>query len=112
VSGAKRYRWLNLTSYYALYLIDTFGISVQSAQIRLFVFLGAVAAGTFLGGPVGDRVGFKAVIWGSILGVLPFTLALPYANLFWTTVLTIPIGLILASAFSAIMVYGQELLPS
>ena len=76
------------------------------------MFLGAVAVGTFAGGPVGDRVGFKAVIWGSILGVLPFTLVLPYANLFWTTVLTVPIGLILASAFSAIMVYAQELLPS
>lgn len=84
----------------------------MDAQLRLFVFLGAVAAGTFLGGPVGDRVGFKAVIWGSILGVLPFTLALPHANLFWATVLTVPIGLILASAFSAIMVYAQELFPS
>ena len=84
---------------------------MPDAQLRLFVFLGAVAAGTFLGGPVGDRFGFKAVIWGSILGVLPFTLALPHANLFWTTVLTVPIGLILASAFSAIMVYAQELLP-
>ena len=76
------------------------------------MFLGAVAAGTFLGGPVGDRVGFKAVIWGSILGVLPFTLALPYVGLTWTTVLTVPIGLILALAFSTIMVYAQELMPS
>lgn len=109
---SKYFYLASLTSYYTLYLIDTFGVGVADAQLRLFVFLGAVAAGTFLGGPVGDRVGFKAVIWGSILGVLPFTLALPHVNLFWTTVLTVPIGLILASAFSAIMVYAQELLPS
>jgi FSR family fosmidomycin resistance protein-like MFS transporter len=109
---SKYFYLTSLTSYYTLYLIDTFGVSVRDAQLRLFVFLGAVAAGTFFGGPVGDRVGFKAVIWGSILGVLPFTLILPYADLFWTTVLTVPIGLILASAFSAIMVYAQELLPS
>ena len=109
---SKYFYLASLTSYYTLYLIDTFGVGVADAQLRLFVFLGAVAAGTFLGGPVGDRIGFKAVIWGSILGVLPFTLALPYVGLFWTTVLTVPIGLILASAFSAIMVYAQELLPS
>ncbi|MBP3956688.1 MFS transporter [Gemmata sp. G18] len=109
---SKYFYMASLSSYYTLYLIDSFGVGVADAQLRLFVFLGAVAAGTFLGGPVGDRIGFKAVIWGSILGVLPFTLALPYANLFWTTVLTVPIGLILASAFSAIMVYAQELLPS
>jgi MFS transporter, FSR family, fosmidomycin resistance protein len=109
---SKYFYLASLTSYYTLYLIDTFHVGVADAQLRLFVFLGAVAAGTFLGGPVGDRVGFKAVIWGSILGVLPFTLALPHADLFWTTVLTVPIGLILASAFSAIMVYAQELLPS
>ena len=109
---SKYFYLTSLTSYYTLYLIDTFGVSVQDAQLRLFVFLGAVAVGTFFGGPVGDRVGFKVVIWGSILGVLPFTLALPYVDLFWTTVLTVPIGLILASAFSAIMVYAQELLPS
>jgi FSR family fosmidomycin resistance protein-like MFS transporter len=109
---SKYFYLTSLTSYYTLYLIETFGVSVQGAQLRLFVFLGAVAAGTFIGGPIGDRVGFKAVIWGSILGVLPFTLALPHVNLFWTTVLTVPIGLILASAFSAIMVYAQELLPS
>jgi FSR family fosmidomycin resistance protein-like MFS transporter len=77
----------------------------------LFVFLGAVAAGTLLGGPVGDRIGFKAVIWASILGVLPFTLVLPYASLFWTAVLSVVIGVILASAFSAILVYAQELVP-
>lgn len=109
---SKYFYLASLSSYYTLYLIETFDVSVQDAQIRLFVFLGAVAAGTFIGGPIGDRLGFKAVIWGSILGVLPFTLLLPHANLFWTTLLTVPIGLILASAFSAIMVYAQELLPS
>ena len=109
---SKYFYMTSLTSYYTLYLIDTFGVSVQDAQIRLFVFLWAVAVGTFVGGPIGDRVGFKAVIWGSILGVVPFTLVLPHVGLFWTTVLTVPIGLILASAFSAIMVYAQELLPS
>ncbi len=109
---SKYFYLASLTSYYTLYLIDTFGVSVPDAQVRLFVFLGAVAVGTFAGGPVGDRIGFRAVIWASILGVLPFTLALPHANLFWTTVLTVPIGLVLASAFSAIMVYAQELLPS
>lgn len=109
---SKYFYLASLTSYYTLYLIDTFHVSVADAQLRLFVFLGSVAAGTFLGGPIGDRIGFKAVIWGSILGILPFTLVLPYANLFWTTILTVPIGLILASAFSAIMVYAQELLPS
>jgi FSR family fosmidomycin resistance protein-like MFS transporter len=109
---SKYFYLTSLTSYYTLYLIDTFGVSVQDAQLRLFVFLGAVAVGTFLGGPIGDRVGFKAVIWGSILGVVPFTLLLPHVNLFWTTVLTVPIGLILSSAFSAIVVYAQELLPS
>jgi FSR family fosmidomycin resistance protein-like MFS transporter len=109
---SKYFYLTSLTSYYTLYLIDTFGVSVPDAQLRLFVFLGAVAVGTFAGGPVGDRVGFRVVIWGSILGVLPFTLILPHADLFWTTVLTVPIGLILASAFSAIVVYAQELLPS
>ena len=84
---------------------------MRSAQLHLFVFLGAVAAGTILGGPIGDRIGRKYVIWGSILGVLPFTLALPYANLFFTGVLSAIIGLILASAFSAIIVYAQELVP-
>jgi FSR family fosmidomycin resistance protein-like MFS transporter len=101
----------SLSSYYTFYLIHRFGVSVQSAQLHLFLFLGAVAAGTIIGGPVGDRFGRKYVIWGSILGVLPFTLALPHANLFWTGVLTVLIGVILASAFSAILVYAQELLP-
>ena len=101
----------SISSYYTFYLIDRFGLPVKSAQLHLFLFLGAVAAGTIIGGPVGDRFGRKYVIWGSILGVLPFTLALPHANLFWTGVLTVLIGVILASAFSAILVYAQELLP-
>ena len=101
----------SLSTYYTFYLIETFHVSVRSAQLHLFVFLGAVAAGTMLGGPVGDRIGRKYVIWGSILGVLPFTLALPYANLAVAGVLSAIIGLILASAFSAIIVYAQELVP-
>jgi FSR family fosmidomycin resistance protein-like MFS transporter len=101
----------SLTNYYTFFLIHRFHVSVASAQLHLFAFLAAVAAGTFAGGPVGDRFGRKYVIWGSIFGVLPFTLALPYVNLFWTTVLSIVIGLVLASAFSAILVYAQELLP-
>jgi FSR family fosmidomycin resistance protein-like MFS transporter len=101
----------SLTSYYTFYLIGKFDLSVQSAQIHLFAFLGAVAAGTIIGGPIGDRIGRKYVIWCSILGVLPFTLLLPHANLFWTGVLSVIIGLILASAFPAIVVYAQELLP-
>jgi len=101
----------SMTSYFTFFLIHKFHISVQSAQLHLFGFLGGVAAGTFAGGPIGDRVGRKLVIWGSILGVLPFTLLLPYANLFWTGVLSVVIGLVLASAFSAILVYGQELMP-
>jgi FSR family fosmidomycin resistance protein-like MFS transporter len=101
----------SLTSFYTFYLIQKFAVSVQSAQFHLFVLLGAVAAGTFIGGPVGDRIGRKYVIWVSILGALPFTLLLPYANLFWTGVLTVVIGLIMASAFSAIVVFAQELVP-
>jgi len=101
----------SLGSYYTFYLISRFGLTVQSAQIHLFVFLGAVAAGTIVGGPVGDRIGRRQVILASILGVLPFTLALPYANLFWTRILTVIIGLVLASAFSVIVVYAQELMP-
>ena len=108
---SKYFYLASLNSYYTFYLINRFGISVQNAQIHLFVFLGAVAAGTILGGPIGDRIGPKYVIWGSILGVFPFTLALPHANLFWTGILTVIIGLILASAFSAILVYAQELVP-
>jgi FSR family fosmidomycin resistance protein-like MFS transporter len=101
----------SLTSYYTFFLIQRFQVSVQSAQLHLFAFLGAVATGTFVGGPIGDRFGRKYVIWGSILGVLPFSLVLPYASLFWTGALSVVIGLILASAFSAILVYAQELVP-
>jgi FSR family fosmidomycin resistance protein-like MFS transporter len=101
----------SIVTYYTFYLIHRFGIDVGSAQIHLFAFLGAIAAGTFIGGPIGDRIGRKYVIWASILGVLPFTLALPYVNLFWTGVLSVIIGLILSSAFSAILVYAQELIP-
>jgi FSR family fosmidomycin resistance protein-like MFS transporter len=101
----------SLTSFYTFYLIHKFGISVQSAQLHLFLFLGAVAAGTFVGGPVGDRIGRKKVIWVSILGVLPFTLLMPFASLRLTELLTVVIGLILASAFSAIVVFAQELVP-
>jgi FSR family fosmidomycin resistance protein-like MFS transporter len=101
----------SLTSYYTFYLIQKFGLSVQSAQIHLFVFLFSVAAGTFIGGPVGDKIGRKYVIWISILGVAPFALLLPYCNLFWTGALTVVIGLVLSSAFSAILVYAQELIP-
>jgi FSR family fosmidomycin resistance protein-like MFS transporter len=101
----------SLTSYYTFYLIEHFGLSVQAAQLHLFVFLAAVAIGTVLGGPIGDRIGRKRVIWLSILGALPFTLLLPYANLYWTGPLTVLIGLVLASAFPAIVVYAQELIP-
>jgi FSR family fosmidomycin resistance protein-like MFS transporter len=101
----------SVTSYYTFYLIERFGVSVRAAQLYLFLYLAAVAVGTLAGGALGDRFGRKFVIWFSILGVLPFTLALPYANLFWTGVLSVPIGLILASAFPAIVVYGQELVP-
>ena len=101
----------SLTSYYTFYLMNKFHVSVRSAQIHLFVFLGAVALGTIIGGPVGDRIGRKLVIWCSILGILPFTLALPHVNLFWTDILSVVIGLILASAFSVIVVYAQELVP-
>jgi FSR family fosmidomycin resistance protein-like MFS transporter len=108
---SKYFYMASLVSYYTFYLMGKFQLSAPSAEIRLFVFLGAVAAGTIIGGPVGDRIGRKYVIWCSILGVLPFTLALPYANLFWTGVLSVVIGLVLASAFSAILVYAQELIP-
>jgi FSR family fosmidomycin resistance protein-like MFS transporter len=101
----------SLSSYFMFFLIERFHISVGSAQLHLFAFLAAVGAGTFIGGPIGDRFGRKYVIWGSILGVLPFTLALPYVSLFWTGVLSVIIGLILASAFSAILVFAQELVP-
>jgi len=108
---SKYFYLSSIGSYYTFYLIGKFHLSVQSAQIHLFLFLGAAAAGTFAGGPIGDRIGRKYVIWGSILGVLPFTLLLPYANLFWTSILTVVIGLVIASAFSAILVYAHELFP-
>ena len=108
---SKYFYLASLSSYYTFFLIHKFGVSVQNAQTHLFVFLFAVAAGSLIGGPVGDRIGRKWVIWASILGVAPFTLILPHASLFWTGVLTVIIGLILASAFSAILVYAQELIP-
>jgi FSR family fosmidomycin resistance protein-like MFS transporter len=108
---SKYFYLASLTSYYTFYLMSRFHLPVRSAQIYLFIFLGAVAAGTIIGGPVGDRFGRKYVIWVSILGVLPFTLALPHADLTWTALLSVIIGLILASAFSAILVYAQELIP-
>jgi FSR family fosmidomycin resistance protein-like MFS transporter len=108
---SKYFYLASLTSYYTFYLISRFHVSVQSAQLHLFLFLAAVAFGTIIGGPLGDRVGRKYIIWASILGVLPFSLILPHANLFWTTLLTVPIGVILASAFPAIVVYAQELMP-
>jgi len=109
---SKFFYMASMSSYLIFYLMDKFQLPVRNAQLHLFVFFGAVAIGTIAGGPLGDRFGRKVVIWASILGVLPFTLALPYANLFWTGVLTVPIGMILASAFPAIVVYAQELLPA
>jgi Nitrate/nitrite transporter len=108
----SKYLYLaSLTNYYTFYLMHHFGLNAQTAQYHLFIFLFAVAAGTVLGGPIGDRVGRKRVIWFSILGVAPFTLTLPHVDLFWTSVLSFIIGFILASAFSAILVYAQELVP-
>jgi FSR family fosmidomycin resistance protein-like MFS transporter len=109
---SKYFYLSSLTNYYIFYLISKFHLSVRSAQFHLFIFLGAVAAGGLMGGPIGDRIGRKLVIWISILGVLPFTLLLPYADLFWTGILTVAIGLVLASAFPSIVVYAQELLPT
>jgi FSR family fosmidomycin resistance protein-like MFS transporter len=108
---SKYFYMASLSSYYTFYLMTRFHVSVRTAQIDLFIFLASVAVGTILGGPIGDRIGRKPVIWGSILGVLPFSVLLPYATLFWTPILTVVIGLILASAFSAILVYAQELVP-
>jgi len=108
---SKYFYLASLTNYYTFYLIHKFHLSVQGAQFHLFLFLFAVALGTILGGPIGDRYGRKLVIWVSILGVAPFTLALPYASLFWSGALSVVIGVILASAFSAILVYAQELVP-
>ncbi|MDP3898436.1 MAG: MFS transporter [Mesorhizobium sp.] len=108
---SKNVYMASLSSYYTFYVIEKFGVSVQESQVMLFVLLGAAAVGTILGGPIGDRIGAKNVIWFSILGVLPFTLAMPYMDLFWTGVLSAVIGLILASAFPAIVVFAQELVP-
>lgn len=108
---SKYFYMASLTNYFTFYLIDKFKVSVQTSQIYLFVFLFSVAAGTLLGGPIGDKIGRKYVIWASILGTAPFALLLPHANLFWIGVLIVPIGMILASAFSAILVYAQELIP-
>ncbi len=108
---SKNVYMASLSSYYTFYVIEKFGVSIQNSQVLLFVLLGAAAVGTIVGGPLGDRFGAKTVIWFSILGVLPFTLALPHVDLFWTAVLSAFIGLIMASAFPAIVVFAQELLP-
>lgn len=108
---SKYFYMASLTSYFTFYLIDKFHVSVQTSQIYLFIFLFSVAAGTLLGGPIGDKIGRKYVIWVSILGTAPFAMLLPHASLFWVGVLIVPIGMILASAFSAILVYAQELIP-
>ena len=108
---SKYFYMSSFTSYFTFFLIKKFDLSVASSQLYLFLFLGAVAAGTFFGGPIGDKIGRKAVIWFSILGAAPFSLALPYVELFWTGILSMIIGFILASAFSAIVVYAQELVP-
>lgn len=108
---SKYFYVAGLSSFYTFYLMERFGLSVQNAQLHLFIFLFASAVGTVAGGPIGDRIGRKPVIWCSILGVAPFALLLPHANLFWTTALTVVIGLVLSSAFSAILVYAQELMP-
>ncbi len=108
---SKFFYLASIGSYYTFFLIQKFHVSIESAQIHLAVFLGATALGTLLGGPLGDRVGRKWIIWGSILGVAPFTLMLPYADLAWTGILSVVIGLVLASAFSSIVLYGQDLMP-
>jgi len=108
---SKFFYLASLMNYYTFYLMGKFHLTLQNAQLHLFLFLAAVAAGTFIGGPVGDKIGRKYVIWCSILGILPFTLVLPYSNLFWTSILSVIIGFTLASAFSAILVYAQELMP-
>jgi len=111
LSFSKSFYTTSITSFLQFYLIDRFAVDAHTSQMFLFLFTGSVALGTFFGGPIGDRIGRKAVLWGSVLGCLPFTLALPYADLFWTGVLVVVIGLILASTFSVIIVYAQELLP-
>ncbi|MGG2479230.1 MFS transporter, partial [Rhizobium sp. BR5] len=111
LTATKNAYLASLSSYFTFYTIDKFGLGVQDAQVLLFLFLGASAAGVFFGGPIGDRFGSRVVIWFSILGVIPFALMLPYANLFWTAVLVVVIGFVFSSAFSAIVVFAQELVP-
>ncbi|APG90224.1 MFS transporter [Sinorhizobium americanum] len=111
LTATKNVYLASVSSYFTFFVIEKFGTSVQQAQLMLFLFLGSAAAGTFLGGPIGDRYGARFVIWFSILGVIPFALMLPYANLFWTGVLSVVIGLVFSSAFSAIVVFAQELVP-
>lgn len=111
LTATKNVYMASISSYFTFYVIDQFQLGMRDAQLMLFLFLAAAAAGTFLGGPIGDRFGARFVIWFSILGVIPFALLLPYANLFWTGVLSVVIGLIFASAFSAIVVFAQELVP-
>ncbi|MFK0161436.1 MFS transporter [Rhizobium sp. NPDC090279] len=111
LTATKNVYMASISSYFTFYVIDKFHLDVRDAQLMLFLFLGSVAVGTIMGGPVGDRLGARFVIWFSILGVIPFALMMPYANLFWTCVLTVIIGLVLASAFPAIVVFAQELIP-
>jgi FSR family fosmidomycin resistance protein-like MFS transporter len=108
---AKYVYIVSLSSFYTFYVIDSFGVSVRTSQLLLFVFLGANALGVLIGGPIGDRVGRKVVIWVSILGILPFSLLLPHVDLFWTAVLSVIVGMVSASAFPAIIVYAQQLVP-
>jgi MFS transporter, FSR family, fosmidomycin resistance protein len=108
---SKQVYTVSLSSFYTFYLIETFDVSIRQSQILLFLFLAAAAVGTLAGGPLTDRIGRKAVIWFSIVGALPFTLALPYVDLFWTAVLSVIIGFVISSAFSAIVVFAQELVP-
>lgn len=111
LTATKNIYMASISSYFTFFVIEKFDVTVQNAQLMLFLFLGSSAAGVFLGGPIGDRLGARFVIWFSILGVIPFALMLPYANLFWTCVLSVVIGLIFSSAFSAIVVFAQELVP-
>jgi len=109
----SKYAYLaSMRNYLTFYMIQQFGISAQSSQVHLFLFMFAVAAGTYIGGPIGDRIGRKYVIWISILGVAPFTILFPYANLFWASVLSVVIGFLISSAFPAILVYSQDLMPT
>jgi FSR family fosmidomycin resistance protein-like MFS transporter len=110
-TATKNVYMASISSYFTFFVIERFGLAVRDAQLMLFLFLGAAAVGVFIGGPIGDRFGARFVIWFSILGVIPFALALPYADLFWTGVLSVVIGVIFSSAFPAIIVFAQELIP-